>query len=489
MSITRLSLCLLSSASLGVAALLAQDAPATPELTLEDCVRRALQKNFDLEAQQYSTQIAKDSIDLAKDPYEPTVSLTASRSGSRNSATGSTPEITTSGTSTKLGVTQQLYSGTTVSLSSQLDRSRLDPSTSALNPAYDADMTVSVRQQLLQGFGTAVNEATLKRARVGYDRANLDYKSVALTVIQSTENAFYNLAFAREQLEVFKFSLALAQRLFDESTQRRKVGVATDLDVAQAEVGVANARRNVLLGDQAVKNSGEALLALIGQFELESALGATRLKEIGDALPVFASSYNLAKQNQPDLLSAQAGVEQARYDVTVAKDGTKPSLSIGGAVGFNGHRGSGGDAYNDAFNNRSNAWQVDVALSYPWGQVADKARYHQTVSALNQAQTRLRQLEQSIEVQVRSAVRAVETGAESVKISTQARQLSERQYELEKAKFDAGLSTSYLVLQAQNTLENSRVTELQSKVSLRTAYAALHRLEGSSLQRYAVNLP
>jgi hypothetical protein len=33
------------------------------------------------------------------------------------------------------------------------------------------------------------------------------------------------------------------------------------------------------------------------------------------------------------------------------------------------------------------------------------------------------------------------------------------------------------------------VTELQSKVSLRTAYAALHRLEGSSLQRYAVNLP
>ena len=75
----------------------------------------------------------------------------------------------------------------------------------------------------------------------------------------------------------------------------------------------------------------------------------------------------------------------------VAKDGTKPELSVGGAVGFNGTRSTGGDDYNDAFNNRSNAWQVDLSLTYPWGQVGDKARYRQTLASLNQQQSRLRQ--------------------------------------------------------------------------------------------------
>jgi outer membrane protein TolC len=76
-----------------------------------------------------------------------------------------------------------------------------------------------------------------------------------------------------------------------------------------------------------------------------------------------------------------------------------------------------------------------------------------------------------------------------VKIAAQARELSTKQYELEKAKFDAGLSTSRRVLEAQNDLETARVNELQSRVSLRTSLAALHRIEGSSLQRYGVALP
>ena len=97
-------------------------------------------------------------------------------------------------------------------------------------------------------------------------------------------------------------------------------------------------------------------------------------------------------------------------------------------------------------------------------------------------------MEQTIELQVRSAVRSVETNTENVKIATLASGLSQKQYELEKARFDAGLSTTYRVLQSKNDLDTARVNELQAKVSLHTAIAALHRLEGSSLQRYSITL-
>lgn len=478
---------------LSPACLFAQDigaVTAAPELTLEQCIARALTRNFELEIQRYGPQIARDAIDVARDGYQPVVTATTSYGKSHSDPSIFDPAIDSSGRSTRVGVTQQLYTGTTLGVSSQLDRSRFDPAIpSTLNPAYNADVTLSARQQLLKGFGTAVNRAAVNRARLGLDRANLDYKSQALAIISATEGAYYDVVFAREQREVRKFTLSLAERLFDEARTRRQTGVATDLDVLTAEVGVANTRRGVLLAEQAVKDTEQRLLALIGQFELDAPLGVMRFAEIDRATPVFASSYNLAKQSQPDFLSAQFAVEQAKLDAKVAKDGARPSLSVGGAVGLSGQRSSSSAAVSDALDRDNHSWQVDLSLSYPWGQVGDKARYRQSLAVLNQQQTRLRQLEQSIELQVRTAIRAVETNAESVNISQQARALSDRQYELEKARFDAGLSTSYRVLQAQNDLENARVAELNSNVSLRNSISALRRIEGSSLQRYGVVLP
>lgn len=479
-----LSLSLLCAARLPAqeSAALPATPTAGPELTLEECIKRALAKNFDLEIGRYGPQIAKDDITVARGPYEAQLALT-----------GSTGEIKQGNTTTKtrdfrIGVVQELYTGTTLSASSQLDRTSLNTAVT-LNPAYDADLTLGIRQSLLRGFGYGIGHAYVERAKIGLDRANLEYKAQALDVIQATENAYFNLAYAREQLTVRNFTLALAQRLFDEAKTRRQTGVATDLDVLTGEVGVANARRGVILAEQEVKDRQDALLALIGQFELDSAVGTVRFNEVSEATPVYASSFDLAKRNQPDFLSSEAAIEQYKIDLKLAKNAALPDLSVGGAVGLNGTNGSGSDAYGDAFDRQNHSWQVDVSLNYSLGRGADRARARQSLAALSREQTRLRLFEQNIAVQVRAAVRSVETNLESVKIATLASSLSQKQYELEKARFDAGLSTSRRVLEAQDDLETARIAELQAKVALHTSIAALHRLEGSSLQRYAIELP
>jgi outer membrane protein TolC len=467
----------------------AATAPADAELTLEACIARALKRNFDLEVGRFNPQIARDDIDVAHANYEPQLSVTGSHGRSDTGATSALPSSSATTSDLRAGVSQLLYSGTTVSASSTLDRSATNPAILALNPAYNADVTLSVRQSLLRGFGSAANKAGIHRAEIGVKRADLDFKAQALDVIQNTENAYYNLAFAREQLKVFNLSLALANKLFDEAKTRRDTGVATDLDVLSGEVGVANARGKVVLAEQAAKDRQDALLALIGQFELESAVGTVRFAEVSDAIPVFASSYQMAKENQPDFLSSQGLIDQLKLDLVVAKDAAKPDLSVGAAVGLNGSRSNTGDAYSDALDRQNHSWQVDFSFSYPWGQVSEKARYRQSLATLNREEVHLRQIEQTIEVQVRSAVRSVESNTESVKIATLGSALTQRQYELEKARFDAGLSTSYKVLQTQNDLDTARVNELQAKVALHSAIAALHRLEGSSLQRYGLATP
>jgi outer membrane protein len=460
--------------------------PTAPLLTLEECIRRALVRNFDLEIGRFSPEIARDAIDVARGVYTPSVTASGVHGKSTNNYNGARSTIT----DLRVGVTQELTTGTTLSASSSLDRSKINAGiTQGFNPAYDADITLSARQSLLRGFGTAVNRAAINRAEIGLERANLDYKAQAMDIIRATELAYFNLTFAREQLKVRQFSLELANSLFEEAKSKQSVGTAIPLDVLQAEVGVANARRNLILAEQSVKDRQDILLSLIGQFELDAEVGPVRFAEIPTFTPVYASSLNLAKQNQPDYLSSVAAIEQLRLDLRIAKDNTKPDLTVGGAVGLGGNNRSDRSALGDAFDRERNSWQVDFAFSYPLGNVTNRARYRQSLATLNREEVRLRLIEQNIEVQVRSAVRSVETNLESVRIAALASELSQKQYESEKARFDAGLSTSRRVLEAQDDLEINRVSELQAKATLHTAIAELHRIEGTSLQRYSVTLP
>jgi outer membrane protein TolC len=472
-------------------ALPAADAAAgTAPLTLEDCIKRALQNGFAIEIQSYNSSMAGDSVDIARGSFFPLLSLTGSQSHSNTGPVPGIPGSKEDARSFRLGVIELLQTGTTVNLSTDLNRSYSSPAafTSFYNPVYNSDFTVAVTQPLLRGAGIAVTTATLNRARIGFTRAGFDFKARTLDIIQQTEGAYFSLVYAREQLSVFRVSLTLANRLLEEAQAKKTVGTATAIDVLQAQVGEANARSNVLSGEKSVQDSSDALLALIGRFELDAPLGVAKFDDFTGQLPVTASSYQLALHNQPDYISAKMQLDQFKLDLSVAKDALKPTLNVDGALGLNGNRGSSYAAYNSAVNRDNNSWQLGVTLSYPLGRVSDKARYRQSLSLLDQQTLTVRQLEQSILVQVRSAVRAVETNSEKVKIAALAAEYSGKQYDLESARFAAGLATSRDVLQTQSDLENARVAELQARITLQNSISALHRLEGSSLERYQIAL-
>lgn len=465
--------------------------PASPagELTLRECIARALDRNFNLKLQAYDSANSLESLAISKAEYDP--SFTLSTGKSVNQADVPSTELVgtrSENTNTRIGVNQKISTGATLDLSGRLDRNSTNNTFATLNPAYDSDVTLAVRQPLLKNAGPSVNRAAIERAEIGVTIADLNYKGRVLQLVRDTETAYYNLVFAREQLKVRQNSLQLAERLYEENQTKKNTGVATDLDVLQAEVGVATARRTVLLAEQSVSDAEDNLLNLIGQFEFNTELGEVSLPTTGDFTPDFGISYQLARDNQPDYIAAFSSLEQLEIDVAAAKRNRLPSLDLSGAVGYNARDTSSSSALDRLPNGDGYAWQVDLALTVPWRMRGDKARYNTALNNLRRQETRVRQIEQELMVQVRAAVRSVETNLESVQISRKATELSERQYELEKARFDAGLSTSRRVLEAQDDLETARVAELQSRVNLRTAMAELHRLDGTSLSFYDISI-
>jgi len=483
-----------------------QAAPASA-LTLEECVARALGKNFDVSAQQLTTTSASNDIQIAKAAYDPNLSLETSRSftkGAPDTTTTTTTDpvtgiVTTTanslsikqeGQDSRVSVSQKIVTGATVTATGVLDRGKRSPisSTYGLNPAYTGNVGLIVRQPLLKGAGTGINRAAIERAKLGLSRSNYDLKSTVLTVVRNVEAAYYNLVFAREQREVRRFSLEVAQKLLEENKARRSTGVATDLEVLQSEVGVANAQSALLLSTQTVSNSEDSLMQLIGRFEFDQAPGTVGFTDESVPVSSFDTSYKLARDNQPEYLSTTLSLEQLKLDLKTAKNARMPQLDVQGSVGQASKEDSYGAASREVWNGKGYNWQLDLSVTMPWGFRAEGARYRQAQLALNRGQVLLQQIEQNILVQVRAAVRAVETNEENVRISALSQELSQKQFEQEKARYEAGLSTFRFVQQSQADLDTARVNALQAKVALRIALADLAKLEGSSLGRYKINL-
>ena len=463
-------------------------------LPLEDAIARALQQNFSLQIQGFTTDSAAAQVDVAASTFDPSFSITAQKNLAQQASPGSILDGTvlegprSEGDNLRISAQQQISTGASIQVGGNIRSSETNSRNALINPAYNSDAFVSMRQPLLKGFGSAVTKAALNRARLGLERAGEDYRAAVLDVVRNVEVSYYNLAFAREQLKVRLFSRDLAQQLLEENEAKKESGVATDLDVLQAQFGVANAERDILLADKSVKDREDELLAQIDRFRFADGVATVDLGEPNLTPVSFDQSYKLARENRPDYAATEISIQQLEITERVAQGNKKPTLDLGASVGLNNIQDSRSSAVQELWSGDGYSWGVELALTVPWGLRDEKARHAQAVAQLKREETRLLQLEQTIMVNVRAAIRLVETSVEALRITRLSTRLSTEQYELEKARFDAGLSTFREVQEAQEDLDNAQVQELQAEVSLAIARAELSRLEGTSLGRFAIDV-
>jgi outer membrane protein TolC len=463
--------------------------PAPPHadpLSLESAVAQALSANFDVQIQRLVAKTAHDSVDIARSDYDPTLSAVAATGQSR-SASAAAP-VRFDDDSARVSVTQKIPLGTTLTGTSRLDRGESNPAGAGLNPAYDSNVGLAVRQPLLKGAGNTINNAALDRARLGVERARADFVAEVYSLVRDVEVAYSNLALDRERLAIRAFSLEVRKKLLEENRARRDTGVATDLEVLQAEVGVATAARDLLVARQFAQESQDELLRLLGRETFDHPVGPVTLPALPAPAVDLARSLERARANTPEFESARASIRQQRLDVLSARNDRLPQLDLGAQAGLSSYEPTARNAVNKVWDGRGYAWQVDLSLSFPWGFREERARLRQARSGLAREELLYARIDQEVVVAVRNAVRDLETSLDALRLSSLTAELRAREFELEKARYDSGLSTFRRVQESQDDLDLARLSELQAKVALRTSQANLDRLEGSAAERYRLTL-
>ncbi len=139
--------------------------------------------------------------------------------------------------------------------------------------------------------------------------------------------------------------------------------------------------------------------------------------------------------------------------------------------------GGYGDALSDVFGRTYPTWNLALNLSYPVLNrqgAASSARFR---IARDQQQASVKRLELQIVQEVRSAGRAVETNYKLVESNRAARVLQEQRLDAETKKFAAGMSTNFLVTQAQRDLALAQVAELQAVANYRKSIVNFDRVQ------------
>ena len=163
-----------------------------------------------------------------------------------------------------------------------------------------------------------------------------------------------------------------------------------------------------------------------------------------------------------------------------------PNNPLGDPIGSK--PGGAMDSFKDAFNFKFRNWSVRLTLSVPLNTMFSRAQQAQARTELDQTRLRLKNQEQQVILEVKNAVRTVQTNYKRMQAYRAARELAEKTLEAEEKKLKVGLTTHYTVLQHQRDLANAISAELRSIIDYNLSQAQLDKVMGVSLKNKNIKL-
>ena len=133
-------------------------------------------------------------------------------------------------------------------------------------------------------------------------------------------------------------------------------------------------------------------------------------------------------------------------------------------------------------------WSIGLVYAYPFGNRAAKA--NAAIANINVERSHLgvEIAEQDVRVDVRTAARAVESGAKRVAAAHSNTILQQKTVDAELKKFENGMSTSFQVLEFQEDLTTALGTLNRALVDYRKSLTALERAKGTLLASKGMKL-
>ena len=400
------------------------------------------------------------------------------------------------------GVRKRLATGATIAAETRFERFENDTRGIDFDPdpAYTATVSVGITQPLLRGRGAAFATADLALAENDRAREELVLRSEVITLSSAVEEAYWELAFAEEQVRVQERLLAQGEEV------RRVLAERSTFDVRPASLADASAtveerRAALVTARRNLRGASDTLKALLD--DPGRPVGGESVLETAESLPAnapefevnLASAIATALAERPEIEAAVIAIDDAELRERVAKNLRQPILDLQAEVGLVGLDDDFGEATRDWTANRYVDGLIGLTFEVPIGNRGPKAAERRARLERSSAEIALRRTVDFVVEEVKIALRDVRT-QEELLVATRTLRFAQSENLralLAEEESRAALTPEFLSLKflRQERLAAARIQEMAARASVRQAIARFRRAIGAlpPLQELSESVP
>jgi len=479
----------------------AQTAPAAQpaaqgpvrQLSMDDAVATALEQNLDLQVQRISPQIQDLSIAQVRTGYTPSfttnLNLVNQSQPPSSFLSGNTSQITNGRSAFDFGVSSLTpWYGGNYQVGWNNGRTTTNNIFTNFDPQLTSSISLTYNQPLLRNLKIDGTRQQLLVSEKNREISDVQLRQSVTQTTRNVKNAYYDLMYAIGNLRVQQESLELAQQSLKDNKTRVEVGTMAPIDIVQAEAEVATREESVIVAEAQIDRAQDALRTLVynpstpdfWNIRIEPTESAVFTPTTVD----LDGAVKTALSQRTDLDASRKSLENTDVNIRYFQNQSLPDLNaslnygaqaIGGTAFVRGEGFPGpiigsveksyANTLGDVFKGDFPSWTFTMSLTYPIGKSNFEAQLARARLQDTQAKKQLDSLELQVTAQVREYARQVQTNAKSVDATRASRTLAERRLEAEEKKFQAGMSSSFFVLQAQRDLNVARNNELSALVA------------------------
>lgn len=441
---------------------------------------------------------------------DPTVSVQAtfthSTSPQSNTFLTGTTALINDSRSYQANLSKTWVSGTTAQLNYSTNRFKFNSLSFSLNPYYNANLDLLVSQNLLNGFGAAVNGRNIRVAKNNEKISDLQFKQQLITTISAVLNLYWDLVSFYQDLKARRDELATAQALFNDNKRQVEIGTLAPIEVTRAESQVYASQQDLLVSQTNLLQQETVLKNALSRNGVAS-------PELADVHVIPLETLKVPGQDQSkpiDELVAQAlnarveiaqnkiNIDSSKMDLVGIKNGLKPTLSAFVDVNNNGLSGDPnflgasrppdaflvggyGNAVGQIFRRNYPSYSAGFSLNVPLRNRAAQSDYTTTVLQLRQNELALQKSVNQVRVDVQNAVIGLQQARVRYDASVKARILQQQTLDADKKKYALGATTVFQVVQDQQNLATAESNETQALANYSHAQISFDEAIGTTL--------
>jgi len=431
--------------------------------------------------------------------------------------TGTTALVTTNKTA-NFGISQSFLSGGTVSLGYNNIVQDQNSFRSTVNPFTTSSLDLSAVQPLLQGFGFAQNNRTIRIAKNNVKAADFVFRQQLINTVANVVQLYWNLVAAISTVSVNQQAVAVAQKLYDDNKTQVNIGTLAPIEVVRAEAQLATAQQALVAAQSAVLQLESVLKSalsrngLTSQAILDAHVVPTdpiRIPEV-EAVEPIQDLVTKALDSRPDLAQSRIQIDNAQIALAGTRNALLPTLNATGDFRSNALVGAqntllgpgnispaladpffvGGysSILAQLFGRNFPTYSVGLSLNIPLRNRAAQANVATASLNLRQSQLLVQRQMNQIRVDVKNAMIALDQARAQYQAAVKGRVLQEQTLDADQKKLALGATTVYQVIQDQRDLTTAAAAEVTAQATYAGARVQLDVSTGATLQNNNVVL-